>query len=196
MTIEYYESLAQDAIDQANSIINDASSQTGQSKIDMLTLAKQTIDDSSNFLREMQNLLILLPTNEKAQAQRRIKLLSTRIKELEGRIETDKQRTKLFSNVSLDPIINSESQTESLSRTQNAIGSANQIGAGILSTLKSQHSVLKNAKMNADAIKSSVASTATRVRNMEKVAKQNKIIIFTIIGLLIVGIILLLYLKF
>ena len=196
MTFEYYESLAQQSLEQANTLINESTSQTGQMKIDMLNQALRKSEETSNHLGEMQNLMILLPTNEKAQAQRRVQLLTTRIKEVEGRIETNKQRVKLLSNISLDPLNNSESQTESLSRTQNAIGSACEIGTGILSTLKDQHDKLSNAMSNAKGVIASVANTATHVTNMERVARQNKIIIYTVIGLLVVGILLLLYLKF
>ena len=196
MTVEYYESLAQQSLEQANSLINESSSHTGQTKIDMLNEAMRKSEETQNYLGEMQNLMILLPTNEKVQVQRRVQLLTTRIKEVEGRIETNKQRVKLLSNVSLDPLNNSESQTESLSRTQNAIGSACEIGTGILSSLRDQHDKLSNAMNNAKGVIASVANSATHVSNMERVARQNKIIVYTVIGLLVAGILLLLYIKF
>ena len=193
MTLEYYESLVQQTMEQANSLINNSSAETDQKKMDMLNLAQSKIEDCYSQLGEMKNLMIILPPNEKVQAQRRVQLIDTRIKELQGRIETGKQRAKLFSNISLDPLNNSESQAESLARTQGAIGTSNEIGKGILSTLKGQHQKLENAKMNADQIKMSVANTASHVSNMEKIARQNKMIVYLIIGLLIIGIFLLLF---
>ena len=196
MNFEYYENLVQDSIEQSNNLVNQSTALTGQAKIDILNQALVKVDESKNLMGEMQNSLIFLSTNERSSAQRKMQLFNTRIKEIEGRIETNKQKAKLFSNANMNPLVNQESPSESLSKTQNAIGSACEIGKGIISTLRDQHDKLMNAKTNADAIKASVANTATHVSRMERVAKQNKLIVYIVIGLLVIAILLLLYIKF
>ena len=195
MSFDYYEGIVQKGIDDATALVNQSTAESGQKKLETLILATKKIEESSRHFSELQNVIILLPTNERATAQRKVQLFDTRIKEIEGRIEANKQRAKLLSNASLEAK-NKVTDEESLEQAQNAMGSAYEIGTGILSQLKQQHNTLSNAKSNTDKLSSSVSDTAKHVSNMERIAKQNKLIIYAIIGLLIAGILLLLYLKF
>ena len=195
MTFEYYDRTIQNAIDSATNIINESSLLSGSSKIDSLNKATSKIEDAKKNLADLQNNLIMFSTNERVLVQRKTQLFITRIKELEDRVNNNLERAKLFANASVDQF-NQVDESEGLRRTQETIGSAVEIGTGILSTLHDHHSKLKNAMNNASMIRSSVSDTDKHVRIMERISKQNKLVVYVIIGLLVLGIIILLYLKF
>ena len=193
-SFEFYESHSQSCIDSAMSKLNSSSEFAGQQKLDKINEAQDYLLKAQEGIAELQNGIILLPTNERTASQRRLQLLQNRVKEIEDLISNAKQRQRLLGH-SQDLKTNAAAD-ESMRQTINSLSEGTEIGKGILASLSTHREKLVNAHSNLNQMSTSVGSSTTIVNRMESVQRNNKIIMWIVIILLIGAIAFLLYMPF
>jgi len=193
-SFEFYESHSQSCIDSAMSKLNSSSEFAGQQKLDKIKEAQDYLLQAQEGIAELQNGIILLPTNERTASQRRLQLLQNRVKEIEDLISNAKQRQRLLGH-SQDLKTNAAAD-ESMRQTINSLSEGTEIGKGILASLSTHREKLVNAHSNLNQMSTSVGSSTTIVNRMESVQRNNKIIMWIVIILLIGAIAFLLYMPF
>ena len=193
-SFEFYESHSQSCIDSAMSKLNSSSEFAGQQKLDKINEAQDHLLQAQEGIAELQNGIILLPTNERTTSQRRLQLLQNRVKEIEDLISNAKQRQRLLGHY--QDLKTNVAADESMRQTINSLSEGTVIGKGILASLSTHREKLMNAHSNLNQMSTSVGSSTTIVNRMESVQRNNKIIMWIVIILLIGAIAFLLYMPF
>ena len=193
-SFEFYESHSQSCIDSAMSKLNSSSEFAGQQKLDKINEAQDHLLQAQEGIAELQNGIILLPTNERTTSQRRLQLLQNRVKEIEDLISNAKQRQRLLGHY--QDLKTNVAADESMRQTINSLSEGTEIGKGILASLSTHREKLMNAHSNLNQMSTSVGSSTTIVNRMESVQRNNKIIMWIVIILLIGAIAFLLYMPF
>ncbi|EAY14985.1 Vesicle transport v-SNARE protein [Trichomonas vaginalis G3] len=152
------------------------------------------ISGAKDALTELENEIILVTTNEKYEYQKLVQNYKTEISNLEDKLKTTQKRVALLANAK---VTDRERQAAvSLNETQAVMSQTVDIGNGILTSLRDQRTKLLNTHQHVHEIDATVDDTGNIVSRMFKRQNKNKLITYGVVGLLILGILLILYLKF
>ncbi|OHS99127.1 Vesicle transport v-SNARE protein [Tritrichomonas foetus] len=188
---EFYESHIQTCIDEAHAFISEAQLKSNPQK---LNDARQRVDQAKATSEELKREMFLLPTNDRAAAQRRYQQILERITRLEENLQSTINRQQLMGGEY--DLRRAASVDQSLARTASLGEESINIGKGILSNLSTQKDQLLGSMSNVDLINSSVSSTGRLVGKMERTQRQNKMIMWGVVVLLAVAILALFYLRY
>jgi hypothetical protein len=187
-----YEEMIESCLNEAQRAIAEA--QNAPPKNALLPGARGKIDQALTGLSELQRELLLLPTNERQSAQRRFQQLRSRVTQTEEALTAEGQRLALLGDS-----YNAKRTAQvdhALARTAQMGEESVEIGERIIGDLSRQREKLTNAHGNLDLINTSVKSTGGLVGKMAKVQRQNNLMKWGLIVLMIIAIGIVLYLKF
>ena len=179
----FYESHVVACIDEARQLIDSSN----------LQLARSKLESARSASEELQREIFLMPTNDRAAAQRTYDRLQAQITEYEKSIDDTKNRQKLLGgNYNLR---RAASVDEHLAHTVDLQEESNEIGIGILSRLKEQRDTLNRSAEKVDLIHNSVNGSGKILGEMEAAQRKNKLIMWSVVGLLVLSFIILFYIK-
>ena len=191
MTYSLYEEHIRSCIEEAQRLIADSQvhGTPGQ-----LSEAQQKLSEARGAIDELQREMFMLPTNERAVAQRRYQSTKEQITQLEENIRMAESRQQLLGN-SYD-LRRAASVDQSLAQAAQFGSESVEIGKGIIRQLSEQQEKLRNAHSNVGRIHSSVKVSEGLVGKMAKIQRENKMVAWGVVGLLVFAILLIFYLKF
>ena len=190
MSFEFYEGHVQTCLEEARNLINSSQIKDNPKNLE---LARTKLDNAKSASEELQREIFLLPTNDRAFAQRRYQQLKEQISSIEDSIQSIINRQQLLgTNYDLRK---AASVDYSLSKAAQYGEESIEIGKGVLSNLSQQREKLLHGMENVDAIRTSVHNSSNIVRGMERTQRQNKMIMWGIVALLVLVMILIFYLK-
>lgn len=193
MSIDFYETHIHQLIDNATMRINESVSLTGKQKSDYLNASREFLEKARQGLDELNQEVSILPTNEKVVSQRKIQAFQTRINELEQRINDGYNRSKLLEDVTIEDTIGS--YDSNLNGASQSVSKSLDMGNTILTNLMGQRNKLLHSKSVVDDIDSTVSVTGKMIGKMEKIARQNRYVVYLIGVILSLGIFILLFLR-
>lgn len=189
-SFDFYKSTIQTCIDEANSLINEASMNYSPQ---ILQEARQKVDQAKAAVDELKREIFLLPTNDKAEAQRQFQKFLEQISRLEDNFNSFNRQELIGGGYDL--------RCAAADDHNIAVASQNfhdtiEIGHGILTNLGNQKETLLGTMNKTDQINSSVGSTSRLVGKMMKTQRQNKLIMWAVVALLILAIVILFYVRY
>ena len=191
---EFYESHIETNLNHAQSLIASAQSQPDNVSKDSYQEARRRIDQAKAALEDLKREMFLLPTNDRAAAQRRFQQFKENCDRLENSLQNNINRLQLMGG-SYD-VRMSAAVDQSLAQTSQICAETTEIGHGILANLNSQKKTLMGSMSNVDEIHRSVSGTKRLVNKMQQIQRQNKFIMWAVVGLLVAAIVILFYLRF
>jgi hypothetical protein len=187
-----YEEMVEKCLKEAQRVISE--SETNSPSPAPFAGARGRLDQALTGLNELQREILLLPTNDRLAAQRRYQELKSRVSQTEESLTAAMQRKQLLGN-SFNAH-QAASVDHALARTAQFGAESVEIGERIIGDLSHQREKLTNAHGNVDLINTSVNSTGNLVGKMTKVQRQNNLMKWGMIALMIIAIGFVLYLKF
>lgn len=189
-SFEVFESHISQCITEAQNLLREATLQGNPS---LITEAKKKIDDARVTSGELQRELVMLPTNDKQQAQRRYQTIKEQIADLESRIQSTYDRQQLLGE-SYD-LRKSASNSANLNKIQQYGVEAISFGTEVKSNLKSQRERLLNIDNNINSTDTIVSSASNMIGSMTRTQRTNKIIMYAVVALLVFAIVFIIYLQ-
>ncbi|KAH0795323.1 Vesicle transport v-SNARE protein [Histomonas meleagridis] len=190
MSFDFYEGHVQSCLEEARNLINSSQIKDNPRNIE---LARTKLDNAKSASEELQREIFLLPTNDRASAQRRYQQLKEQIASIEDSFQSLINRQQLLGN-NYD-LHKAASVDYSLSKAAQYGEESIEIGKGVLSNLSQQREKLLHGMENVDAIRNSVHNSSSIVNGMHAIQRQNKMIMWGIVVLLVLAILLILYMK-
>ena len=191
MSYSLYEDHIRSCVEDAQRLIAD--SQVHNSPV-KLGEARQKLEEARAAVDELQREMFMLPTNERSLAQRRYQAAKDQIAHLEENVQNLESRQQLFGNSY--NLQQAASVDQSLAQAARFGDESVAIGQGIIKQLSEQREKLIHAHGNVEKIHTSVRTSGGLVSRMEKIQRENKMITWAVVGLLVFAILLIFYLKF
>ena len=196
-TFEFYKTTIQSSLNEANSLLN--SPQFNQSNLSIQDV-QQRINQAKAALIELNNVVVLLSANEQAEAKRQISHFRSQIHQIQEQLQT--QANYSYSQ-NRQELLRGSYDLQNVATDDHNIAVASQnfnetidIGKNILSNLGSQKEKLLDTMNKTDMINGSVGSSSRLVAKMMKIQKQNKYIMWAVVILLVMGIVILFYVRY
>lgn len=190
-SFEFYKLTIQTSIDEANSLISQASANYSPQ---LLQEARQKVDQAKAAIEELKREIFLLPTNDKAEAQRQFQKFLEQISRIENNFDSF-NRQELIGGNSYD-LRRAAADDQNLAIASRNFNDTIDIGHGILKNLGDQKNTLLGTMNKTDQINASVGSTSRIVGKMMKTQRQNKLIMWAVVALLVIAIVILFYVRY
>lgn len=189
-SFEFYKTTIQTCLDEASSLINEASVNHSQQK---LQDARQKVDQAKAATDELKREIFLLPTNDKAEAQRQFQKFVEQINRIENSFNSINRQELIGGSYDLR---RAASDDHNLAIASQNFNDTIEIGHGILTNLGNQKDKLIGTMSKTDQINTSVGSTSRLVGKMMKTQRQNKLIMWAVVALLVIAIVILYYVRY
>lgn len=189
-SFEFYKSTIQTCIDEANSLLNAGQMNYSPQK---LQEARQKVEQAKAAIDELKREIYLLPTNDKAEAQRQFQKFMEQISRLEEGFNSYNRQELIGGSYDLR---RAATDDQNLAIASQNFNDTIEIGHGILSNLGNQKETLLGTMNKTDQINSSVGSTSRLVGKMMKTQRQNKLIMWAVVALLVIAIVILFYVRY
>jgi len=189
-----YEGYINEYLDKASQHLNESSLMNGPHKTVNVNIAEEFLNKAASGLADLQNMMVIVPTNEKQYISKQIASMTNRYKEIQGQIGETKNRQILVGNRSKNE--GEIASTENINQTIASLQESEQIGKGILSSLGSQKEKLLSTHNNLHGIEISVDDSTEVVNRMGKTQNCNMIVMWSVVALLVLAILLVIVLSF
>lgn len=186
----FYESHVASCIDDARELIDEMRADGGQRSAQ---LAQAKLDSAKSALEELRREIVLMPTNDRAAAKRSYDAIQQQVAQLDEELRSAAKRQQLLGGGY--NLRRAASVDEQLMQTVDMQQESNEIGVGILTRLREQRDTLTRSADNVNLINSSVSGTGNILGKMEAVQRRNKMIMWGVVGLLVLAILIMFYLK-